>query len=544
MDGLRKCLAEEFSSLYVLHLRGDIRKNMLSRGRAGEGENVFGQGSMTGTAISLLVKNPQSPERGRIFYRDIGDNLKRTAKLAQLKGFGSIAGIRAAGGWSRITPDRHGDWLGQRDDRFQNFLRLGSKAPVPEPVLFEVYSCGLKTQRDAWCYNPSKTRLKTNMARTVSFYNQELKHWNAAKSEGRSPPAITRDPARISWSRALESDLRKGKPLHLEDGVAMPGLYRPFTRQWLHYCRRLNEMVYRMPAIFPEPGLHNRVIAVTGIGKQARFSCLMTDTLPDTHLVQNGQCFPLYRYQPLEDMNAAAAGEAGEVVTAPSGRSYVRRSALCPQAVAQVRQACPEAPLTHEDVFHYLYGVLHARDYRRRFANNLSKELPRLPLMGARDGFEAFRDAGRRLAELHVNYESVDPYPVTVRQGDLRTAVITDAQAFYRVTKMKFGGSARDKDKSTVIYNANITLENIPLAAWDYEVNGKPALTWVMERQVVKTDRKSGLTGDANLYAVETVNNPAYPLELFQKVITVSLETLKIIRTLPPLEIDRVSHPG
>ena len=321
----------------------------------------------------------------------------------------------------------------------------------------------------------------------------------------------------------------------------MQSLYRPFAKQWLHYSRRLNERVYRMPAIFPEPGLDNRVIAVTGIGARAGFSCLMADTLPCLDMVEKGQCFPLYRYAALDgdapgDMPGAATG-SGETVTAPSGRRYAKHSAMTPQAMAALRDAYPDAHVTEEDLFHYLYGVLHAEEYRTRFAANLAKELPRLPLVRTYRAFETFRDAGRALADLHVTYETVAPHPVTVAEGDSPLAVVENAEAFYRVTRMKFGGTARHKDRTTVIYNANIVLRDIPAQAYDYEVNGKPALTWVMERQVVKTDKKSGIVSDANAWAVETMNNPAYPLETFQRVVTVALETRRIVGGLPGLDL-------
>ncbi|MBC6416628.1 MAG: damage-inducible protein, partial [Rhodospirillales bacterium] len=556
-DGLRKCLAEEFTSLYVVHLRGDIRKNMLSRGKAGEGGNIFGQASMTGAAISLLVKNPDVGERGQIFYHDIGDYLKRGDKLARLAAFGSIAGIRAAGDWTRITPDGHGDWLDQRNDSFGAYLALGSKKPGPEPLLFDLYSRGLETTRDAWCYNPSKLRLAANIARTIAFYNAEVERWQAAKPDGGASPAITRDPTRISWSSSLETDLKRGRPLDPEDGVAMPGLYRPFTKQWLHYSRRLNHRVSRMPAIFPEPGLDNRVIAVTGIGARAGFSCLMADALPCLDMVEKGQCFPLYRYDALDAQHAPAPGGLlgqagpGEVVTAPSGRRYRKRHAITAQAMALVRKAWPragegarDAPVTEEDVFHYLYGILHSEDYRTRFAANLAKELPRLPLVPTWERFKIFREAGRALGELHTGFETLEPWPVTtgafprpVAQGNPAPSVIDDPVAFYRVEKMRFGGPARNPDRTTVHYNANITLRDIPPEAWAYEVNGKPALTWVMERQQVKTDKASGIVSDPNAWAVETMKNPAWPFELFCRVITLALETRKIVMALPGLDL-------
>ncbi len=204
---------------------------------------------------------------------------------------------------------------------------------------------------------------------------------------------------------------------------------------------------------------------------------------------------------------------------------------------AHFQAAYPHETITKEDLFYYIYGLLHSPDYRERFKNNLAKQLPRIPCVKTAADFWAFSHAGRALGELHVNYESVEPYPVTIKQGDLRTAVIKDPETFYRVTKMRFAGKRGETDKSTVIYNDNITMERIPLEAYDYVVNGKPALEWVMERQVVKTDKDSGIVNDANRYAIETMGNPAYPLELFQRVITVSLETMKIVRALPKLEV-------
>jgi predicted helicase len=257
----------------------------------------------------------------------------------------------------------------------------------------------------------------------------------------------------------------------------------------------------------------------------------MANNIVDIHFQQNGQCFPLNLYTEAADQEGLFAGS-----DATSG--YHARDGITDAGLKHFQAAYPGEEITKEDLFYYVYGLLHSDEYRSRYADNLSKELPRIPCVKKAEDFWAFSRAGRALGDLHVNYESVDPYPVTIKQGDLRTAVIKDPEAFFRVTKMKFGGNARDKDKSTVIYNANITMQGIPLEAYDYVVNGKPALEWVMERQVVKTDKASGITNDANRYAIETMGNPAYPLELFQRVITVSLETMKIVRGLPKLDID------
>ena len=285
-----------------------------------------------------------------------------------------------------------------------------------------------------------------------------------------------------------------------------------------------------MPKFFPTPNLLNRCICLSGVGARAGFAALMTDRVPNKHTVDNGQCFPMKVYEEWK--------EAGGLFDSVEKRDGFRtRDGITDTGLKHFQDAYPGETITKEDLFYYVYGLLHSEDYRAKYADNLSKELPRIPRVKTAADFWAFSRAGRALGDLHVNYETVEPYPVTIKQGDLRLADIKNPQAFYRVTKWAFGKSGRDKDKTTVIYNPNITMQDIPLAAYDYVVNGKPALEWVMERQVVKTDKASGIENDANRYANETMNNPAYPLELFQRVITVSLRTMEIVRALPKMEV-------
>ncbi|VEJ46020.1 Predicted helicase [Bartonella vinsonii] len=214
-----------------------------------------------------------------------------------------------------------------------------------------------------------------------------------------------------------------------------------------------------------------------------------------------------------------------------------RRDAITDEGLAHFKAAYPNETITKDDIFYYVYGILHSEDYRARYADNLSKELPRIPCVKSAKDFWMFVTAGRELGNLHVNYETVEPYPVTFKKGNPKLTDIKNPEKFYYVTEMKFAGNSKEKDKTTVFYNNNITITDIPLEAYEYIVNGKPALEWVMGRQCVKTDKKSGIVNDANCYAVETIGNPAYPLELFQRVITVSLETMKIVKNLPKLEL-------
>lgn len=529
-NGLRKALADEFTSIYVFHLRGNQRTSGETSRR--EGGKIFGGGSRAPIAITLLIKNSDSTRRGGIHFHDIGDSMSREEKLRRIEEFGSIAGIGRVDGWQRITPDEHGDWLKQRDAGFERFISIGDKKSSG-PAVFTNYSAGLKTQRDAWCYNASREALEQNINRTVDFYNNQLNAWRKARTVDASISAssfVHESSADISWSRALRDDFERKRLLNPDPGKYMHSLYRPYFKEWIYFSRRLNEMVYQIPQLFPEAGVENRVIMVPGLSSRTAFTALMTDSIPDLNMADGGiQCFPLKLYE--------RADENASDLFPTKASGFIARDGITDSALRHFRVVWPDESVSKEDIFYYIYGLLHSPDYRDRYADNLKKELPRIPAVRRPADYRAFRDAGHLLADLHVGYERVEPYPVTFKQGDLRLAHIPDPQAFFRVTKMRFGGTGRTRDRSTVVYNAEITIERIPLEAYDYVVNGKPALEWVMERQGVRTDKESGILNDANRYAIETVGDPAYPLKLFQRVITVSLETMKIVRTLPQLDI-------
>ncbi|MDE2344697.1 MAG: DEAD/DEAH box helicase [Betaproteobacteria bacterium] len=541
MDGLRKCLAEEFSSIHIVNLRGDIRKNMLSKGRAKEGQNIFGGDSMTGIAIAFLVKNPGAAQFGQVHYHDIGDDLTTDEKKQKLAVFADVAGIAAAHGWQHVTPDAHGDWLNQRDDSFADYLPLGDKKGDSIKI-FDNFSLGVVTNRDSWCYNASKTSAAQNMTRMIAFYNSEVTRYQSAcagKAKADYPPVdsfVSNDATRISWTVNLKQELAKGRQYAFEENCLTPSLYRPFTKQWLYFNRRLNERVYQMPRIFPDAAAENLVICVSGIGARSGFSALMANTLPNLHTLDTGQCFPLYLYDgEAEDDEAEATPQTTDLFAAPQPQAQgrQRREAITDAGLAHFCAAYPAETISKEDLFYYVYGLLHAPDYREKYADNLAKEMPRIPCVKAAADFWAFSKAGRALAELHLNYETAPLYPLKIDTG---TRKLTDAD--YRVEKMRYAKKGKDKDLTTLIYNDQITLRGIPLEAYDYIMNGKPALDWVVERQRVKEDPDSGIVNDANDWAIETMHNPRYPLELVQRVITVSLETLKIVKALPPMVID------
>ncbi|MBC9070821.1 DEAD/DEAH box helicase [Thauera sp. CAU 1555] len=518
-DGLRQCLADEFSSLYIFHLRGNQRTSGEASRR--EGGKIFGSGSRAPIAISLLVKNPQTEEQGRIYFHDIGDYLSREDKLERISILASVAGIAAEQGWQSITPNEHGDWLKQRDDSFNTHLAIGSKRGH-EKSLFSNYSQGVLTARDAWCYNFSKNALANNVRRTISSYNQLLTGVDIA------------DKSSISWTRSLKKQFQKGRPLEFDSSCLTVSSYRPFTKQHLYFNRRLNEYIYQMSAVFPR-GARNCVIVITGTGETKDFSALITDCIPDFKHHYNSQCFPLYLF---DDATGTNEQPQSGLFDTPSNTMRQQRDAITDEGLSHFQRAYPGELICKEDVFYYVYGLLHSSDYRERYADNLNKELPRIPCVITAADFWAFSKAGRKLADLHLNYETVAPYPLKTES----VGKLTDAD--YRVVKMKYGKKGKDKDLTTLHYNDKITLTSIPLEAYDYEVNGKPALDWVVERQCAKPDNVSGIVNDANDWAIETMSNPRYPLELFARVVTVSLETMKIVKSLPRLQIMTGLAPG
>ncbi len=528
MDGLRKSLTDEFGIIYVFDLRGDQRTSGEASRR--EGGKVFGSGSRTPVAITLMIKSPEMPPAGELKYYDIGDYLSREEKLKVIDGLGSIASIN----WKRIVPNENADWINQRDPAFQSFLPLAERDGQSGQSVFVSNSYGVVTNRDPWVYNSSIPALEASVGRLVVAFNEESEKYREAcdglakESWPALADVVSNDPKRISWSRALKKDAERGKLIEFNAGSVIAAAHRPFGRQFMYFDRRLNEMVNLTKRMFPTAAHQNVVISCTGVTDRKGFSCLVTDQVPSMHLTDTGMCYPLYYY---EERNKAN----GDLFEGNADEAYGRRDGISDWSLDLFQSYFRDQSIRKEDIFWYTYGILHSPEYRQNFQSDLQKVHPRLPMAG---DFYAFREAGRALGVLHLNFDGVEPYPVTFKQGDLRFANIGNPEAFFRVTGMKFGGKRSSIDKSTVIYNANITMQDIPLEAYDYVVNGKSALEWVMERQCVKTDKDSGIENDANRYAIETVGNPAYPLELFQRVITVSLETMKIVRSLPALEIE------
>jgi len=520
-DGLRKCLAEEFSSLHILHLRGNQRTSGEQSRK--EGGKIFGQGSRTPVAIAILVKNPAARQASVIRFHDIGDYLTREQKLAMTAQFGALKGITDAGKWITITPDDNGDWINQGQLDFDHFVPLGAKSKQSSSI-FEIYSAGMKTNRDAWVYNSSRGLLAEGVEKAIAYFNSVS-----------GTTAQTSDDQFFKWCQKTLADREAGKKYAFDKEKLLISIYRPYTKQWLYRDNKLNWSGYLSHKFYPSSIAENLTIVVkqnwSGDGQLA----VMTNGIMEVQSDGGTQCFPRYLYEVVDELDDDA--RQGEMLARHPVERLTRRDAITDEGLKHFTDAYPGETTTKDDVFYYVYGLLHSEEYRERYADNLTKQLPRIPLMKRIEDFRAFVSAGRKLADLHVNFESVEPFPVTIKEGDLRLANIPDPVAYYRVEKMKFGGKRPNLDKTTVIYNPKITITGIPLNAYDYVVNSKPALEWVMERQCVKTDPASGIVNDANCYAIETVGDPAYPFKLFCRIITVSLETMKIVKGLPKLEI-------
>lgn len=303
-DGLRKCLAQEFSNIYIFHLRGNARTSGEQRRK--EKDNVFGQGTRTPIAISLLVKNPNASEHGNIVFHDIGDYLSQQEKLDKISEFASIDGITQANGWQHITPDQHGDWINQRDNSFSEHISLGDKKDKNSVTVFENYSNGVKTNRDAWVYNFSKSKLKSNVNISIDFYNAEVQRYLDENCHLEAADFVRYASTKFTWDAQNKWDLEKGKKYQFEESSLNLSLYRPFTKQNLYFNQSLNNRRYQMPRIFPNASAENRVISVTGRGATKDFSALMTDTLPDLEMISKGQCFPEYVYEAGEPIDSTA----------------------------------------------------------------------------------------------------------------------------------------------------------------------------------------------------------------------------------------------
>ena len=518
-DGFRASLEKEFDKIYVYNLRGNARTSGELRKR--EGDGIFGMGSRTPIAITLLVRYPEDQrlDKCQIFYHDIGDYLSREEKLRKITQAQSYRSLD----WTLITPNDKHDWINQRDGLFDTLIPItkDTKYNPKDQCVFAGHSRGFETGRDTWVYHFSQKELEQNTHAMIAFYNEQL---------GKVEPSM--DTTKISWTRGLRKTFEKGTVLSHHPETVQIGMYRPFTKVHVYTDRFLVEYPATKERFFPSPQHKNLVICVSGLGGLKDFCTLITDMVPDVNNLHSGtQCFPLYWYE--ENKQVLALDLFGE----ESSERWIQRDGITDWFLTEVRNRFSGARnLTKEDIFYYVYGLLHSPDYRERFADDLRKSLPRIPIVERVNDFMAFSKAGRTLAELHLSYED-HAHKAGVIVSEMHDMASKDTERnfeYYRVEKMRFPSNAKRGD--TIIYNSRIMIQDIPAEAYDYIVNGKSAIEWVMERYVVTSHKDSGIKNDPNLWAREH-KQPRYILDLLLSIIHVSLETQSIVSKLPKLTL-------
>jgi len=494
-DGMRKHLHKDFNHIYILDLKGNIRKDSMRDGiPLGEKHTVFGLASMVGIAITFFIKNNRFSDK-KIFYNTVDFRATRQEKFAFLDKDRIVSDIQ----WTELIPDANNTWLTEGlDNNFNTLLAMGTKEAKSHigNAIFSNYGRGLATSRDSWVYNFNSTKLANNINKTITAYNDHVYRLNQLAVKPKIDDFVSGDSTQISWARGLKQRLEHGTTMEFSSSKIKDSLYRPFTRMYLYFDKYLNEMQYQNNRIFPNTltALENNVISVRAAGSNTPFHCLCTNIIPDLHLTGDSQCFPFYTYS--EDGNN-------------------RKENITDWVLTQYQAQYKDNNITKKDIFNYVYGILHHPIYREKYAANLKRELPHVPFAA---DFLGFATAGKQLVDLHINYEKQPEYKLTWIEEE-------SAKVHYRVEKM-----ALSKDKTQIIYNDFLTLSGIPPEVFEYHLGNRSALEWIIDQYQMKTDKRSGITNDPN-----RLDDPQYIVRLIGKVITVSLETMEIVKALPEI---------
>ena len=551
-NGVRMTLIEEFSDIYIYNLRGGINGKIGESARR-EGGNVFD--IKTGVAITVLVKTKNHTGKARIHYAETEDKKPAREKLDTLRSQVSLAGTN----FTVITPNQHGDWINHRDERYLEYQPLGDNATKdkPEtPAIFNLFSRGLATARDAWCYNFSESEVNSNMKRMIDNYNSQVE-------AGLTSSNVDNNPTKVSWNRQLKEDVDKGLKHTFNEKATVQSIYRPFCKQFVYFDRTMNDMVYRLPKLFPTPAHMNLGISIPCGPSAQYFMPIVYSMIPA--LTPNGgnQVFSLYVWQ--RDPALDGALDFSSLVTGGtddadfSGKfdftkpisqqipeeidGYRRVDNITDATLADYREhyrdetAKRGEQITKEDIFFYVYALLHHPDYRERYEADLKKMLPRIPRV---KDFWNYSLVGRELAELHVNYETIDPYPTVVEQWSENAPA--DNWARYRIHKPTWGKGekAKTNDLTRLVYNDYLTFTSIPQEANDYKIGGRSPLEWVLYRYRVTTHKDSGIVNDPNKYC-EEIGSPAYIAELIPRLVTVSMRTQELLDALPEFVIEEAA---
>lgn len=484
-DGLRASLYKEFNYLYIFNLRGNARTQGEQRKK--EKDNIFGQGTRTTIVISILIKD--NSEKHELLYFDIGDYLSKKEKLSKIKEFNSITNIP----WKIIKPDENNDWINQRDKNYQNYPCIAGKHDSP----FKDNYTGIVSSRDAWVSGFNKSKVLNNSKILIDNYNNEVNRLSKLNKEV-TKDDLNYDPAKLNWSEELKKKAVSFEKIKYHEKYKLIS-YRPFVKKWMYFDRSL---LHRRSNYYEDWGEKNLAIVTTGTGINRSFSALITNNIPDYQFMMNGQGF-------IEFHNKATA----ELIPSKDNINV---------------KFANKYGFSRKEVVAYVYALLNSTDYQRNYANDLKKDLARIPIVKDK---EKYVQIGEQLINLHLNYEEVTVYD--------KCEISYKGKPDYNVKKMKFakkrnGEGKLEKDKSTIIFNDSVIISSIPEKAYDYIVNGKSAIEWIMDQYQVKTDKKSGITDDPNEYS----DDPKYIFNLLLRVINVSVQTVDLINQLPPLKIE------
>ena len=533
---MRKELAKDFDEIYVLDLGGNVRKNPKLSGTT---HNVFG--IQVGVSINLFVRHGNSDYTKKrnctIYYHAVGQDWRKEEKYNFLEAKGGVDGVK----WKKLKPDNRGNWItNDTDEEFESFLPIGSKdakAGMTVPTIFRTYSLGVSTNRDAVVYDFDAKRLAQRVEQFADDYNAELNRWKTKAKPPKDPKDLISyidsfvSYDKIKWSRNLKRWFRQGDELNFDASDVRVAAYRPFTRMKLHYARMFVDELGTTRELFPNPKTEkeNCAICTPGAGAFRPFHAIAVRGLVSMDFIDKTQCFPLFTYS--ED-----------------GKH--KQENVTPKARTLFQIFYDDDSITATDIFHYVYAVLHHPAYRTRFAENLKRDLPRIPFVGVVVGektasffplaavetmqgnnkpghkpeasaklFHEFAEAGKKLAELHVNYESAKEFKLVRIENK-------EVKLDWRVERMKLS-----KDKTSLFYNDFLTLNGIPSEVFDYKLGNRSALEWVIDQYCVTRDDDGNITSDPN-----RMDDEEYIVCLIGQVITVSRETMKIVNGLPELQ--------
>ncbi|MFS0070038.1 DEAD/DEAH box helicase [Corynebacterium striatum] len=547
--GFRLSLEDELSDIYVLNLRGNSRTAGELAKR--EGGNVFN--IRVGVSIIIAVKR-EIPDDVCIHYHDIGDYLSADEKLA-IVDRSTLDNVK----WQNIDPNIYGDWLNQRDENFETWPVIGKKKG-DATKFFEVHSAGLQTNRDAWVYSYSENKLNAQVKEISKNYNEVVEAFSSVSSDysGRGEARVTEflkenphysDPSFVKWSRSLRHAASKGATVEVSQRQIVPSLYRPFSSQFVYFDAILNHERSQMPSMFPTQQHHNIGFMLTSPASHYPFALIATEFVPNLHALDTGQFFSRFTWEPVDAEDGGLFGEGASISEGESSMygqvgevvaGYVRKDNITDEIKALYREDLG-ADVTGDDIFHFVYGKLHDPNYREAYAADLKKMLPHIETPTSRARFDQLAAAGRELMDLHVNYEDVEPWPVTV---EVKASADENDRETWRVQKMKWAKKKDSEtgknvdDVTTLVYNKSVTVRDIPAEADKYMLGSRSALAWIIDRYQVKKDKASGIVNDPNDWADE-MGNPRYIVDLIAKVTRVAVETVRIVQGIREVGEDK-----